>query len=82
MGSVVCDLGRAGAHWIEPTLTWYNITGDLQTACIVAASPISAIMLLMTWGLVKPLPEDSCVAPDSGAELAPDGTGLKAERRS
>jgi choline/glycine/proline betaine transport protein len=51
----------------------------LQTASIAAALPVSVIMLLMTWGIVKSLNEDSsAVAMPSEAE-APDGTSLSGE---
>ena len=51
----------------------------LQTASIAAALPVSIIMLLMTYGIVKSLNEDSSAAPASGATRAPDGTSLKGE---
>ena len=51
----------------------------LQTASIAAALPVSVIMLLMTYGIVKSLNEDSSAVPASGAARAPDGTSLKGE---
>lgn len=48
----------------------------LQTASIAAALPVSVIMLLMTYGIVKSLNEDSSAVPDTGALEAPDGTSL------
>lgn len=49
----------------------------LQTASIAAALPISVIMILMTYGLLKSLHEDSSAVaePEAGAS-APDGTSL------
>jgi choline/glycine/proline betaine transport protein len=55
----------------------------LQTASIAAALPVSIIMLMMTYGIVKSLAEDSsavAAAPEAG--LAPDGTSLKGELRA
>ena len=54
----------------------------LQTASIAAALPVSVIMLLMTYGIVKSLNEDSSAAPASGATRAPDGTSLSGELRA
>ena len=51
----------------------------LQTASIAAALPVSVIMLLMTYGIVKSLNEDSSAAPAPGSARAPDGTSLKGE---
>ena len=42
----------------------------LQTASIAAALPVSVIMLLMTYGIVKSLNEDSSAVPDPGEKLA------------
>jgi choline/glycine/proline betaine transport protein len=51
----------------------------LQTASIAAALPVSVIMLLMTYGLIKSLNEDpSAVALPAESE-APDGTSLSGE---
>ena len=54
----------------------------LQTASIAAALPVSVIMLLMTYGIVKSLNEDSSAVPASGATVAPDGTSLRHELRA
>ena len=54
----------------------------LQTASIAAALPVSVIMLLMTYGIVKSLNEDSSAVPDSGALEAPDGTSLSRDLRT
>ena len=52
----------------------------LQTASIAAALPVSVIMLLMTFGIVKSLNEDSSAAPaPPKAARAPDGTSLSGE---
>jgi len=51
----------------------------LQTASIAAALPVSVIMLLMAYGIIKSLHEDpSAVAAPSEA-TAPDGTSLRGE---
>jgi choline/glycine/proline betaine transport protein len=54
----------------------------LQTASIAAALPVSIIMLLMTYGLVKSLNEDPSAVPASGETVAPDGTSLRGELRA
>ncbi len=54
----------------------------LQTASIAAALPVSVVMLLMTYGIVKSLHEDSAAVPASGLERAPDGTSLAGELRA
>ena len=51
----------------------------LQTASIAAALPVSVIMLLMAYGIVKSLHEDSSAVPATGARTAPDGTSLSGE---
>ncbi|MEM7253125.1 MAG: BCCT family transporter [Pseudomonadota bacterium] len=48
----------------------------LQTASIAAALPVSIVMLLMTWGIVKSLKEDSSAVPAPESDLAPDGTRI------
>ncbi len=48
----------------------------LQTAAIAAALPVSVIMLLMTYGVVKSLNEDSSAVAKPTAAKAPDGTSL------
>jgi choline/glycine/proline betaine transport protein len=54
----------------------------LQTASIAAALPVSIIMLLMTYGIVKSLHEDSAAVPDSDSGQAPDGTSLQRDLRA
>ena len=49
----------------------------LQTASIAAALPVSVIMLLMTWGIVKSLHEDPSALPDPETEFASDGTRIR-----
>ena len=51
----------------------------LQTASIAAALPVSVIMLLMTYGVVKSLNEDPSAVPAPSAGRAPDGTSLSGE---
>ncbi|MCY4452830.1 MAG: BCCT family transporter [Immundisolibacterales bacterium] len=47
----------------------------LQTAAIAAALPVSVIMMLMTFGIVKSLNEDSSAVPASGGPAAPEPAG-------
>ena len=54
----------------------------LQTASIAAALPVSVIMLLMTYGIVKSLNEDSSAVPAPSTTRAPDGTSLRGELRA
>ena len=54
----------------------------LQTASIAAALPVSVIMLLMTYGIVKSLNEDSSAVPAPSTTRAPDGTSLSGELRA
>ena len=51
----------------------------LQTASIAAALPVSVIMLLMAYGIVKSLHEDPSAVPATEARTAPDGTSLSGE---
>ena len=51
----------------------------LQTASIAAALPVSVIMLLMAYGIVKSLHEDPSAVPATDARTAPDGTSLSGE---
>jgi len=46
----------------------------LQTAAIASAMPVSVLVVLMGWGVVKSLLEDSGEAPDPEAAESPDGT--------
>ena len=54
----------------------------LQTASIAAALPVSVILLLMTYGIVKSLHEDSSAVPAPAEDTAPDGTSLAGELRA
>jgi choline/glycine/proline betaine transport protein len=54
----------------------------LQTASIAAALPVSVIMLMMTYGIVKSLHDDPAALPSPEAEVAPDGTNMAADLRS
>ncbi len=54
----------------------------LQTASIAAALPVSVIMLLMAFGILKSLREDPSAVPPSEENRAPDGTGLSGELRA
>ena len=51
----------------------------LQTASIAAALPVSVILLLMAYGIVKSLHEDPSAVPRPDATKAPDGTSLSGE---
>ena len=46
----------------------------LQTASIAAAFPISFVLILMAWGLLKSLREDPSATPMSLTQEPPDGT--------
>ncbi len=48
----------------------------LQTASIAAALPVSVIMLMMTYGIIKSLNQDPSAVPAPSAAKAPDGTSL------
>ncbi len=54
----------------------------LQTAAIAAALPVSVILLLMTYGIVKSLNEDSSAMPVPAEATAPDGTSLSGDLRA
>ncbi len=54
----------------------------LQTASIAAALPVSVIMLLMTWGIIKSLHEDPSASPAPESQVAPDGTSLRGDLRT
>ncbi len=47
----------------------------LQTAAIAAALPISVLVVMMAWGVIKSLLEDPA-AVSGAAESAPDGTAM------
>ncbi|MEO9899232.1 BCCT family transporter [Nisaea sp.] len=54
----------------------------LQTASIAAALPISVIMLMMAYGIMKSLREDPSAVAAAPARAAPDGTSLAGELRA
>ena len=51
----------------------------LQTASIAAALPVSVIMLMMTYGIVKSLKEDPSAVAEGDSMPPPDGTSLRRE---
>ena len=51
----------------------------LQTASIAAALPVSVIMLVMAYGVLKSLHEDPSAVAASGETRAPDGTRMAQE---
>ena len=51
----------------------------LQTAAIAAALPVSVIMLLMTFGILKSLHQDSSQVAEPANRQTPDGTSLDRE---
>ncbi len=53
--------------------------GALQTASIAAALPVSVILLLMTYGVVKSLHEDPSYVEAPPSDTAPDGTRMTQE---
>ena len=71
-----------GEGFVAAVLLLAGGLGALQTASIAAALPVSVIMLLMTYGIVKSLNEDSSAAAPSGDTTAPDGTSLRHELRA
>ena len=71
-----------GEGFVAAVLLMAGGLGALQTASIAAALPVSVIMLLMTYGIVKSLHEDSAAVADPGVERAPDGTSLAHELRA
>ena len=71
-----------GEGFVAAVLLMAGGLGALQTASIAAALPVSVIMLMMTYGIVKSLNEDSSAVAPSGATTAPDGTSLRHELRA
>jgi choline/glycine/proline betaine transport protein len=68
-----------GEGFVAAVLLLAGGLAALQTAAIAAALPISVIMLLMAYGLVKSLHEDSSATPIQATLRAPDGTSLSRE---
>ena len=71
-----------GEGFVAAVLLLAGGLAALQTAAIAAALPVSVIMLMMTWGIVKSLHEDPSVAPAPESMKAPDGTSMAADLRS
>ena len=71
-----------GEGFVAAVLLLAGGLAALQTASIAAALPVSVIMLLMTYGIVKSLHEDSSAAPVPESMVAPDGTNMAADLRS
>ena len=71
-----------GEGFVAAVLLMAGGLGALQTASIAAALPVSVIMLMMTYGIVKSLNEDSSAVAPSGDTTAPDGTSLRHELRA
>ncbi len=68
-----------GEGFVAAVLLLAGGLAALQTASIAAALPVSVIMLLMTYGIVKSLHEDSAAVTAGDEEFAPDGTSLARE---
>ena len=78
---VLTDPRHVGEGFVAAVLLVAGGLKALQTASIAAALPVSIIMLLMTWGILKSLREDpGAVASPEQAE-APDGTSLRGDLR-
>ena len=60
-----------GEGFVAAVLLLAGGLGALQTASIAAALPVSVIMLLMTYGIVKSLSEDSSAVIVEPAQAAP-----------
>ncbi len=71
-----------GEGFVAAVLLFAGGLAALQTASIAAALPVSVILLLMTYGIIKSLNEDSSAVPASGEAQAPDGTSLSGDLRA
>jgi choline/glycine/proline betaine transport protein len=71
-----------GEGFVAAVLLLAGGSKALQTAEIAAALPVSVIMLVMAYGLVKSLHEDPSAVPEPEDKLAPDGTNLVADLRT
>ncbi len=71
-----------GEGFVAAVLLLAGGLAALQTAAIAAALPVSVIMLMMTYGIVKSLHEDPGAAPAPESMVAPDGTNMAADLRS
>ena len=72
-GSGSCG-GSAKASWRRSCCSREGLKA-LQTAAIAAALPVSVIMMLMTFGIVKSLSEDPSAVPASGGPAEPEPAG-------
>ena len=68
-----------GEGFVAAVLLLAGGLSALQTASIAAALPVSVIMLLMTWGIVKSLNEDSSAVAAPIGTAPPDDTRLRHE---
>ena len=68
-----------GEGFVAAVLLLAGGLGALQTASIAAALPVSMILLLMTYGVVKSLHEDPSEAGAPPGDQAPDGTRMAQE---
>ena len=71
-----------GEGFVAAVLLLAGGLAALQTASIAAALPVSVIMLMMTYGIVKSLHEDPSALPSPESKVAPDGTNLAADLRT
>ena len=71
-----------GEGFVAAVLLLAGGLAALQTASIAAALPVSVIMLMMTYGIVKSLHDDPSASPMPANKVAPDGTNMSADLRS
>ena len=71
-----------GEGFVAAVLLLAGGLAALQTASIAAALPVSVIMLMMTYGIVKSLHDDPSASPMPAHKVAPDGTNMSADLRS
>ena len=68
-----------GEGFVAAVLLLSGGLAALQTASIAAALPISVIMLMMAYGILKSLREDPSAVADPDTRIAPDGTSMARE---
>ena len=68
-----------GEGFVAAILLLAGGLGALQTASIAAALPVSVILLLMTYGIIKSLHEDPSEVGAPAEDSAPDGTRMAQE---
>ena len=68
-----------GEGFVAAILLLAGGLGALQTASIAAALPVSVILLLMTYGIIKSLHEDPSEVAAPAEDSAPDGTRMAQE---